>query len=341
MKTVNVGVIGLGFMGLVHIKSYRQVAGARLAAVSDAFKQPVNGVVPSVGGNITDADALRLDADTPFYRNWEDLLADPNVDVVDICVPTPDHVKLCVAALKAGKHVLCEKPLARTSALCREIAAAAAGAKGFFMPAMCMRFWPGWDWLKQVADAQTYGKVLAARFRRVSGPPGWSRANYFKGSDSGGALLDLHIHDTDFVQYCFGRPKSVFSTGYTRFSGAIDHIVTQYQVSGGAIVSAEGSWAMSEGFPFTMTYTVNFERATADFDIGRGADALRLYEDSKPMQVCKPAGVDGYVGELTHLVASVASGKAPTVVTLADGLGAVEICEAEEKSIQLGQPVSL
>jgi predicted dehydrogenase len=338
---VNVGVIGLGFMGLMHIKSYRQVPGARLAAVSDAFKQPVNGVIPRVGGNIADADALRLDADTKFYKNWEDLLADPNVDLVDICVPTPDHVKLSVAALKAGKHVLCEKPLARTSALCREIATAAAGAKGFFMPAMCMRFWPGWDWLKQVAGAQTYGKVFAARFRRVSGPPGWSRASYFKGGDSGGALLDLHIHDTDFVQFCFGRPKSVFSSGFSRFSGAIDHVVTQYQVASGATVSAEGSWVMTEGYPFTMTYTVNFERATADFDIARGTEALRLFEDGKPVQVLKPAGVDGYVGELTHVVESVASGKAPSVVTLADGLSAVEICEAEEKSIQLGQPVQL
>jgi len=204
-----------------------------------------------------------------------------------------------------------------------------------------MRFWPGWDWLKHAIDRKTFGRVLAARFRRVSAPPGWSRANYFKGGESGGALLDLHIHDTDFVQFCFGRPKSVFSSGFTRFSGAIDHVVTQYQVANGAIVSTEGSWVMSGDFPFTMAYTVNFERATADFDIARGAKALRLHEDGQPMRVVKPVGVDGYVGELQHLLNSIATGTPPTVVTVQDGLSAVEICEAEEKSIQLGQPVKL
>ncbi|HEU0040504.1 MAG TPA: Gfo/Idh/MocA family oxidoreductase, partial [Verrucomicrobiae bacterium] len=190
------------------------------------------------------------------------MLADPAVELVDLCVPTPLHAPQAIAGLQAGKHVLCEKPLARTSALARDIVNAAKSAKGFFMPAMCMRFWPGWAWLKELAEKNTYGRILAARFRRVSAPPGWSRDSYFKGADSGGALLDLHIHDTDFVEFIFGRPSSVFSTGISRFSGAIDHVVTQYKVAGGATVYAEGSWLLTQGFG--MSYTVMFERATLD-----------------------------------------------------------------------------
>ncbi|MBI4622363.1 MAG: Gfo/Idh/MocA family oxidoreductase [Verrucomicrobia bacterium] len=341
MKTVNVGVIGLGFMGLVHIKAYRQIPGAKLVGVADAFKQPVDGVISGATGNFAAADAFRLDPETKFHGNWEDLIADPEVDLVDICVPTPDHVKLSVAALRAGKHVICEKPMARTPARCREIVEAAASAKGCFMPAMCMRFWPGWDWLRPAIVNETHGKVLAARFRRVSPPPAWSRANYFKGSESGGALLDLHIHDTDFVQFCFGRPTAVFSRGRTRFSGAVDHVVTDYQVVGGAIVSAEGSWLMTEGFPFNMAYTVNFERATADFDLSRGAEALRLYKDGKPVQVVKCRDSDGYIGELSHMVESLQQGTRPTIVTIQDGLSAVEICDAEERSVQSGQVVKV
>lgn len=340
-RPVNIGVIGLGFMGLVHIKACKQIPGAKLVAVADAFKQPVNGIIRGVGGNITDGDALRLDQDVKVYKSADDLLADSNVHLVDICVPTPEHVKLSLAALKAGKHVLCEKPLARTSALCRQIVKAAASVKTYFMPAMCMRFWPGWDWLKQAIDRRAYGKVLAARFRRVSGPPGWSKANYFKGGDSGGALLDLHIHDTDFVQFCFGKPKAVFARGLSRFSGAVDHVVTQYVVAGDATVSAEGSWLMSGAHPFTMTYTVNFENATAEFDIARGAEALRLYEDGKPAQVVKLDGVDGYVGELSHMIESIRKRRSPTIVTAKDGLTAVEICEAEEKSVLTGKLVKL
>jgi predicted dehydrogenase len=338
-KPVNVAVVGLGFMGITHIKSYQQLPGVRIVAVCDAVRLPVDGVLAGVSGNIHGTDAINLGKGIRTYQKLEDLLADPGVDLIDLCVPTPLHGPQAIAALQSGKHVLCEKPLARTSAIARDIVNAAKSAKGFFMPAMCMRFWPGWAWLKELNEQQTYGRILAARFRRVSAPPGWSRDSYFKGGDSGGALLDLHIHDTDFVQFLFGRPTAVYSTGQSRFSGAIDHVVTQYHVAGGATVYAEGSWLLTSGFG--MSYTVIFERATVDFDSARGADALHVLEEGKPLQVVKPEGVDGYVEELRHLIASIQSGQPPSVVTAADGLSAVEICEAEEQSIQTGGVVKL
>jgi len=338
-KPVNVAVVGLGFMGITHIKSYQQLDNARLVAVCDAVRLPTEGVLAGVSGNIRGADAVNLGKDIRAYKKLEDLLADPTVDLIDLCVPTPLHGPQAIAALGSGKHVICEKPLARTSAVAREIVGAAKAAKGCFMPAMCMRFWPGWAWLKDLKEQGKYGKILAARFRRVSAPPGWSRDSYFKGNDSGGALLDLHIHDTDFVQFLFGRPTAVYSTGQSRFSGAIDHVVTQYQVDGGATVYAEGSWLLTSGFG--MSYTVIFEQATVDFDSARGADALHLLEEGKPAPVIRPDGVDGYVEELRYLVDSIQTGKPLTVVTAADGLSAVEICEAEEKSIQTGNVVKL
>lgn len=342
MKTVNVGVAGIGFMGATHIKSYLKIPGARLGAICDAVRLPVNGNLSGIAGNIGDGKPLQLDmTQVKAYSKFDDLLADPAIDLVDLCVPTPQHHPLCLAALQAGRHVVCEKPLARTPALCRDIVAAAAKAKGFFMPAMVMRFWPEWAWLKNAIHQQTYGKVLAARFRRVSSPPGWSKASYFKGEDSGGALLDLHIHDTDFVQFCFGRPRGVYSVGTTRFSGASDHVVTSYQVASGIPVTAEGSWLMTEGFGFNMEYTINFEKATADYDLGRGADALKLYEDGQKPRVMTCGSEDGYVVELRHIIESIQQGTPPSIVTAADGLSAVEICEAEEKSIKTRRVVRL
>ena len=201
------------------------------------------------------------------------------------------------------------------------------------MPAMCLRFWPEWAWLKQAVTDGRYGKVLAARFRRVAEPPGWGKNTFFNGAESGGGLFDVHIHDTDFVQFCFGRPRSVFATGYVKFSGAIDHVVTQYEVASGAIVHAEGTWAMSPGFGFNMSYTVNFERATADYDIARGKESLRVAEEGQGSKVVTCEGVDGYVGELKYFVECARAGKAPTVVNAQDGLASVEICEAEERSV--------
>lgn len=339
---VNVAVVGLGFMGVTHLKAYLKLPGARLAAICDAVRIPEDGDFSKISGNFGTGDPLKLDmTKVKGTKDLNEVLADPAIDLVDLCVPTSTHLKLATLALRAGKHVVCEKPMARNSAQAREILEVARQSKGYFIPAMCMRFWPGWSWLKEAIAQETYGKVKAARFRRVGEPPAWGREGYFNGALSGGALLDLHIHDTDFVQFLFGRPKAVYSQGFTFYSGAIDHVVTQYTVASGASVSAEGSWMMSDGFGFNMAYTVIFERATADYDMARGADALKLFEQGKGARVVPPEPGDGYIGELGYMIDCIGQGRAPARVTAQDGLSAVEICEAEEESIRTGQPVRL
>ena len=339
-QPVRVAVVGLGFMGVTHLKSWLQIPEARLTAVCDAVRLPLNGVLAGVSGNLAGADALSIGADVKVYKSLDEVLANDDVELVDLCVPTPLHPAQAIAALRAGKHVICEKPLARTAALAREIVAAAQAASGFFLPAMCLRFWPEWVWAKQAVTQGTYGRVLAARFRRVSEPPGWSRSTYFNGEQSGGALLDLHIHDTDFVQFLFGRPKGVFSTGLTRFSGAIDHVVTQY-IFPDTVVHAEGTWIMSSGHGFNMAYTINFEKATLDYDLTRGSECLRLHEEGQPSRVITPGGADGYVTELRYMAQSILAGQPPSTVTAQDALSAVEICEAEEASIRAGRLIPL
>jgi predicted dehydrogenase len=336
---VNVGIIGLGFMALTHIKAYRQIRDARIAALCNPSGRRLDGDFSNVAGNFGGGDPVRLDMnEVKAYRDFAAMLADPGIDLIDICTPTQSHHALAIQALQAGKHVLCEKPLSRTPEQAREIAAHAAQAKGFFMPAMCMRFWPGWSWLKTAIDDGRYGRCLSAHFRRVAEPPGWGHENFLNGALSGGALVDLHIHDVDFVQFCFGRPREVYSTGYSLISGAIDHVVTQYKVASGATVSAEGSWALAKGFGFAMSYLVNFERATADFDSTRGVEALRIIEAGQSPRLVKCDGPDGFVGELTHLIDAIQTRRPPTILTAADAVSAVEICAAEERSVRSGKP---
>lgn len=330
-------------MGVTHLKAYQQTRGARVVAVCDAVRQPdADGFLAGVGGNVGTDDGVRLDREsTRHTQRLEDILEDPEVDLVDLCLPTAAHTQCSIQALRAGKHVICEKPLARTSAQAREIVEAAAAASTFFLPAMCMRFWPGWDWLKRAIDDRVYGAALAARFRRVSSPPAWSKGTYLKGSDSGGALLDLHIHDVDFIQHCFGRPTAVYAQGLSRLSGAIDHVVAQYEFESGPPVSAEGSWIMGEGHGFNMAFTVVLEKATVDYDIGRGSDALRVYQEGAAPRTLTPEGIDGYVGELQYMVDCIQSERPPARVTAADALSAVEICEAEEQSVRTGEKVAI
>ena len=340
LKPVNVAVVGLGFMGVTHLRAHLDNPMTRVVAVCDASRLPVNGVLAGVAGNIKKSDDIILDPQIKVFSKFDELLAESEVELVDICTPTPLHPEQAIAALEAGKHVLCEKPLARTASAARRILQVAENSPGFLMPAMCMRFWPGWSWLKQVVVEATYGKVLAARFLRVSEMPAWSRlGTYSGGNDLGGALFDLHIHDTDFVNHLFGRPASVFSTGVTSPAGAINHVVTQYHYPGGPAVYAEGSWLLAQGF--NMTYTLYCERATLDYDLARGSDALLVTESGQSPRVVTPEGTDGYAGEINYFVDCVTRRRAPRIVTARDGVTALEICEAEEASIRTGAPAKL
>src|SRR5206468_1296332 len=156
----------------------------------------------------------------------------------------------------------------------------------------------------------TYGKVLGARFRRMSEMPGWSKQGTYTGAtDLGGALFDLHIHDVDFVQFLFGRPESVFASGVVNASDSVNHVVAQYLYPDGPAVYAEGSWLLTKGF--SMAYTLLCERATLDFNLARGANALQITEEGQaPRTVpCDPG--DGYNEEVRYIVDCVSNRRPP------------------------------
>ena len=261
----NVGVIGLGLMGSTHLDVYAQHPAARVVAVADQDEERRTGRAQAAGNIEGQAQGGFDFGSVKQFAEAEALVADPEVELVDICLPTPIHAKYAIMAMQAGKHVLIEKPLARNTEQAAGIVEAAARAAGRTMCAMCMRFWPGWTWLKDVVESQAYGPVHAATFRRVAEHPGG--AFYEDGDACGGAILDLHIHDSDFVQYLFGMPEAVTSHGYSLTTNQVDHVVTHYHFAEVPLVVAEGGWSMAEGFGFHMRYTVNFERATAVFDL--------------------------------------------------------------------------
>ncbi len=334
---VRVGIVGLGFMGKTHYEAYEKIGGARVVAIADADAKRAGGDLSGVWGNIGKGRPAQLPMDRiKGMTDYREMLAMDEVDVVDICLPTPAHKEAAIAALTSGKHVLIEKPLARTSGDAQQIADAAANAEGLFMPAMCMRFWPQWAWLKQAVSDGRYGKVLAATFRRMASmPPGW----FHNGQMSGGALLDVHIHDTDFVYYLFGKPNAVSSRGYSKTTSEIDHVLTQYIYDEVPVVYAEGGWCLSDGSGFTMRYTVNFENATADFDISR-PDPLIVSRNGKRESIACDGG-DGYLNELRYFVSCVQDNHKPNTVTAQDAVESIRIVEAEGASIPSGRPVTL
>lgn len=336
---LNVGVIGLGMMGALHLDVYGRRDDVRIVALSDTDPMRLSGQ-GSVNSNVGDqAESDRWFDEAKKYDDGYALIEDPEVQIVDICLPTPLHLEYAERALAAGKHVLVEKPPARTSDEAFQLAAAAEGAAGMAMPAMVMRFWPGWDWLKQAIDQRTYGAVLGAHFRRVichAGGPFYS-----DGNACGGALLDLHVHDVDFIHYCFGMPKAVFSRGYSKISGEIDHVTTQYIYDEVPLVTAEGGWAMTEGFDLQMQYTVNFERATAQFELPGFKSQLNLYEPGHEPRMISLDPEMGYTIEIDYFLDCVASNRPPETVTLREAAGSVAIVEAERRSIAENRTISL
>jgi len=344
---VRVGIAGMGFMGRTHLAAYLERDDVRVTAVADREPGRRDGTAEAAS-NIDACDLGRAAGRLDRVKRFEeaaDLIRDPDVDLVDICLPTPAHGPAVEAALAAGKHVLVEKPLARTAAEARALAecaesAAVRGSGTLAMPAMCMRFWPGWTWLKRAVDEKTYGRPLGVVFQRLAAAlPG---DDYRDGARSGGAILDLHVHDTDFVQHLFGPPQSVTSHGYGHVSGTVDHVVTRYACEGADLVVAEAAWIESAAFRFVMRYTANFERATAVYDLGASADSpLTLYVPGRePEAVPLESGL-GYDHEIAYLIECIRHDRRPDRVTLREAAEAIRIIEAEAESVKTGRTVNL
>ncbi|TDJ70391.1 MAG: Gfo/Idh/MocA family oxidoreductase [Planctomycetota bacterium] len=329
---VRIAVLGLGFMGRTHIGAYRAAneAGSAntLVAVCDADADRRAGKPGAVGNLETDAaeDLMFDPAALAAYEDPAELFANPEVELVSICTHTDSHVDLAIQALEAGKHVLVEKPVALHSIEVERLASAAAASATLCMPAHCMRFWPGWVWLKEQITAGTYGAVRSAVFRRLASPPAWSADFYANSERTGGALIDLHIHDADFIRWCFGPPDAVES------AGDLDHLTTLYRyTSGPRHVVAEGGWDHTPGFPFQMRYVVVFEEATAEFDLGRDPQlVLSKGGESHPVEL--PAG-DGYLGEVSHLIDAIRTGSTALRCTIEEAAALARMLEREREQL--------
>ena len=335
-----IGILGLGFMGRTHLAAFAAADTAglsnRLVAVADSDPERRAGRA-GAGGNFDTGAKSDFLFDPREVRAFEDpreLIADPEVDLVSICTPTATHVDLAIAALAAGKHVLVEKPLGLSSANVQRLADAAAASQRLCMPAMCMRFWPGWDWLREHVRRGSFGPVRSAVFSRLGTRPGWNPAFYQDAGQSGGALFDLHIHDADFVRWCFGAPSSVSS------SGTLDHVTTLYRFENGpAHVVAEGGWDHTPGFAFRMRYVVVFENATAEFDFSREPRLLLSRNGASEAVELPPHS--GYDGEVRHLLAMIARGDRELAATVAEAAALTRMLESERASLEQGRTIGL
>ena len=340
-KKLKVGVIGLGSMGSTHLDIYSQISEVEVVAVADLKKSRLDGSSRAEGNISGQAQGSVVGFEAKQYLDGMDLIDDPDIELVDICVGTNLHFVFVEAALAKGKHVLVEKPLARTYDEAKKIVELALNSSTNIMSAMCLRYWPAWVWLKKVIDSKQYGRCLSLTCKRqTSHPPG---TFYSNDDECGGALLDLHVHDTDFINYCFGMPKAVFSQGYKGPSGGIDHVATHYiydQSQNAPLVTAEGTWTMQEGYGFNMSYTANFEKATACYLLD-DEETLTLFRSSYEPEIIKLDEGMGYEFEIRSFVDEILRGEKSDMALLNQAAKSIAIIEAEQVSIRSCSVVTL
>lgn len=261
---IGVGIVGLGFMGMVHHRSYEKVNGAKVVAICDRKATRLRGDWTGIKGNFGDPGGVVDLSGIQTYLDPKALLADPNVDLVGITLPPALHADVAIAALRLGKHVLCEKPLALTLTDCDRMLAAAEQSGRKLLAGHVLPFFPEYRWALQHSRSGEHGDLKGGRFERTICDPTWL-ANYWDPRAVGGPMLDLHVHDSHFIRLLYGMPQSVRTTGTLRNS-LPEYWQSSFRYSDDRFeVQATGGVHPHGEMTFTHGFEIAFERATLKF----------------------------------------------------------------------------
>jgi predicted dehydrogenase len=270
------------------------------------------------------------------------MLADPAIDMIDICTVTDQHTTLAIEALNAGKHVLVEKAIALTAEDADAMLSAAKRNGRLLMVAHVLPFFPEFAYAAKVIRESTFGKLVAAHFNRVIAKPDWS-AGIADAAKTGGPAVDLHIHDTHFIGLVAGVPHGVFSTGVVE-QDAVTYVSTQYLYGPGgpSVTCTSGAVAVS-GRPFVHGFEIHLERGT-----------LVHSSDGKPLTLYKPDGtsevvtlsgdgdpVNAFTDEIQTAIDGVMANKEPAILSGQLARDSLVLCHKEIESVKSGQPVML
>ena len=272
-KMIRVGLVGIGFMGMTHYLAYEKIRGARVVAVCESDPRRRAGDWRTIQGNFGPRGEIMDLAKVAQYAELDELLADADVDMVDICLPTALHPAMAVAALAAGKHVFCEKPIALTPADAKRMAQAAAAAGKILQIGHVLPFFPEYRFAYETIVGGKHGKLLGGHFKRIISEPAWM-PGYFDPAKFGGPMLDLHVHDAQFIRLVCGMPRQVQTVGSVR-GKVLERFSTQFVFDDpDLVVTAACGVIAQQGRPFTHGFEIYLERATLLFDFAAIAGGL-------------------------------------------------------------------
>ena len=307
---MNIAVIGLGFMGSTHLKALKNIPAARLAAVVSSDDKKLSGDLTAIQGNIGGPGEMMDFSGVKKYRQVADALADPEIEAVDICLPTDLHASTALAALQAGKHVLVEKPMALDGDTAQNLVAEARKRNRVLMTGQVLRFIPSYRQTADMLRGGRMGAVRSALFRRRCAAPFWSKW-LGDASRSGGGVFDLLIHDVDYCVHVFGAPEAVSATGYEAMDRGIDFIAAHFHYANAGPVLITGGWHHPKAYPFSMEFTVVTDGGTFEYSsAGRPVTLYTAEGEARPLDAPE---IDFFQTELEYFVQCVSRGRAPAL----------------------------
>ena len=327
-----VGIVGAGLMGNWHAERWRGLP-VELAGFYNRSRPAAEASVARFGGEV--------------FGSLEALVN--SVDIVDVCTPTPAHKEGVLAAARAGKAVVCEKPLARHLSDAKEMVKACEAAGVPLFVGHVVRFFPQYVAAKKALDRGDLGEpgvirlVRAGVFPRAT-PDTW----YNSFEQGGGVVMDLSIHDLDFARWCFGSVERVFARGLT-FTGKsmLDHALVALRFENGALGHVEGSWA-SPPSTFRTALEIAGSEGVVEWDATDPAPlqaSLKVTDEAEqkvPQSADNPLAPadDPYRQELEHFLHVLEHG-GPFRVTPQDALAALKLSLATIEALRSGRPVAL
>jgi predicted dehydrogenase len=345
---VRIGIVGIGFMGMIHYLAASKLGGGQVGAICSRDPKKLAGDWTSIQGNFGPKGSQMDLSGVSAYADVADLLADPTIDLVDLCVPNDEHARLTIRALEAGKHVLVEKPIALSSSDGQAMVDASKASGKLLMVGHVLPFFPEFAFAREVVASGQYGALRAAHLNRVISKPDWS-SGIGDSDRSGGPAIDLHIHDTHFVGLVCGIPKAVHSRGVVD-RGAVVHLSTQYIYDDANLAISAVSGALSQaGRSFAHGFEFYLENATLSYEFASLGGQGHL---ATPLSVILPDGtverpelpgsgdpVDAFVAELSSAVEAVSSGVPSPMLSGELALQALKLCLAEVESARTGATV--
>jgi len=350
---IHVGIAGIGFMGMIHYLSYGKVAGATASAIMSRDPKKRAGDWRGIRGNFG-PEGTEMDlGDIAAYETFDQLLADPHIDAVDICLPPGMHCAATVAALEAGKHVFCEKPMALTTDQCERMSAAAQNAGKVLLIGHVLPFFPEYAKAREIIAGGQFGKLRGGHFKRIISDPAWI-PDFYDPEKVGGPLLDLHVHDAHLIRMLFGMPQQVCSQGRLR-GAVVEYCHTQFAFDDPELVVSAASGVIGQqSRPFTHGFEIQLEKATLVYEFAVIGGEPRLLMpltvlesvaqgDDRASQPQLTGGdpLDAFEGQLTEVARCFEAGQPSPILDSKLAQDAIVLCHRQTESVKTRKPVDV